>query len=304
MWHRYLESRCATLVMHDAETHAIQELLDNIEREDGLSPQTMSHVKHFLSGMFRFAIKQSYLPKGTINPVTFCETTTIPDFDGRAYSLEEIALMLSILPEPARTIVATAAFTGLRAGEIRGLIWEAYTRGSEDSLGFVRVLHSVWRGRLGDPKNNRSKATVAIIPQLETMLEKHRQASGNPTAGPMFANGKGKALDLDWIYRRQMKVPLQKAGLEWEGWHGFRRGLATNLERIGVRDAIAAMVLRHSNDRVTRKHYIKPPSVEAITAMRQLSKTFSTITAPKLLPICFPEPAQGAERTEQARWVQ
>jgi len=43
--------------------------------------------------------------------------------------------------------------------------------------------------------------------------------------------------------------PLQKAGIEWEGWHGFRRGLATTLEGIGV--------LRHSSDRVTRKHYIK-----------------------------------------------
>ena len=67
-----------------------------------------------------------HLPKGTINPVPFTETTTIPDFDGRAYSLEEIALILTILQEPSRTVVGTAAFTGLRAGEIRGLTWDAY----------------------------------------------------------------------------------------------------------------------------------------------------------------------------------
>jgi hypothetical protein len=45
--------------------------------------------------------------------------TAIPDFDGSAYSLEEIALMLTVLPEPSRTVVSTAAFTGLRAGKIR-----------------------------------------------------------------------------------------------------------------------------------------------------------------------------------------
>src|SRR5258708_29304228 len=123
IWERYLKSRCADLVMYSAETHTIQGVLDEIEREEELSPQTMAHVKHLLSGIFKFAIKQGRVPKGTINPVTFTETASIPDFDGRAYSLEEIALMLSVLPEPSRTVVATAAFTGLRAGEIRGLTW-------------------------------------------------------------------------------------------------------------------------------------------------------------------------------------
>jgi len=119
----------------------------------------------------------------------------------------------------------------------------------------------------------------------------------------MFANGAGKALDLDSLYRCQMKEPLQKAGIEWEGWHGFRRGLATNLERIGVRDAIAAMVLRHSNDRVTRKHYIKP-SIEAIRAMRRLSETLSTIKTPKLLPTCSPELRENTKMTSVDEWVQ
>jgi integrase len=164
--------------------------------------------------------------------------------------------MLSILPEPSRTVVALAAYTGLRAGEVRGLTWEAYTPGDENSLGVIRVLRSVWRGRIGEPENSRSKAPVPLIPQLEALLERHREASGNPASGPIFANGAGKAFDLDSLYRRQMKDPLKAAEIEWEGWHGFRRGLATNLERIGVRESIAAMVLRHSNDRVTRKHYI------------------------------------------------
>jgi len=52
------------------------------------------------------------LPRCTINPVTFTKTMPIPDFDGRAYSLEEIALMLTVLPEPSRTFVGTAALAG------------------------------------------------------------------------------------------------------------------------------------------------------------------------------------------------
>jgi hypothetical protein len=75
--------------MHDVETRTIQTLLDQIEREDDLGPQTMAHIKHLLGGFFHFAIAQDHLPKGTINPVMFAETAAVPDFRRRAYSLEE-----------------------------------------------------------------------------------------------------------------------------------------------------------------------------------------------------------------------
>lgn len=78
----------------------------------------------------------------------------------------------------------------------------------------------------------------------------------------------------------------------------------TNLERIGVREAIAAMVLRHSNKRVTRKHYIKPPSIEAVSAMQRLSEMLSTIKAPKLLPNCSPGAPKEVEVGGQFRSVQ
>jgi len=46
-----------------------------------------------------------------------------------AYSLAEIKTILSLLPEPAATIFAVAAFTDLRRGEIRGMRWQDYRDG-------------------------------------------------------------------------------------------------------------------------------------------------------------------------------
>jgi hypothetical protein len=89
-----------------------------------------------------------------------------------------------------------------------------------------------------------------------------------------------------------------------EGWHGFRRGLATNLERIGVRETIAAMVLRHSNDRVTRKHYIKPLSIEVVSAMQRLSDTLTTMQKPQMLPNCSPDVQKAAEARLASQCVQ
>jgi len=60
--------------------------------------------------------------------------------------------MLRLLPDPARTIVAVAAFLGLRRGEIRGLEWPDYT-GEE-----IRVMRSVWESVTSEPKTRKSKA--------------------------------------------------------------------------------------------------------------------------------------------------
>lgn len=105
-------------------------------------------------------------------------------------------------------------------------------------------------------------------------------------------------------FRHQMKERLEQAGIEWEGWHGFRRGLATSLERIGVRESIAAMSLRHTNERVTRKHYIKPPSIEARVAMRLLSEAFSNVGSVKLLAKIAPQTSKKPQEATSANWLQ
>jgi hypothetical protein len=71
-----------------------------------------------------------------------------------------------------------------------------------------------------------------------------------------------------------------------------------------VRESIAAIILRHTNDRVTRKHYIKPPSFEARAAMQLLSNAFSELEAVKLLPKTAPQPSQKATVTIQASTIQ
>ena len=47
-------------------------------------------------------------------------------FKGVAYTLNVIQDMLEKIPEPVRTVCATAAFTGLSASELRGLRWTDY----------------------------------------------------------------------------------------------------------------------------------------------------------------------------------
>jgi len=69
-----------------------------------------------------------------------------------------------------------------------------------------------------------------------------------------------------------MKDVLKRAGISWQGWHGFRRDLASNLNRLGVDDSVIQRILRHSNVATTPNHYIKTASPDAIAAMKQFSE--------------------------------
>jgi integrase len=110
------------------------------------------------------------------------------------------------------------------------------------------------------------------IPQLAKRLDLHRKNCGGTSTGPIFANSAGHPLDLNACYQRSMKYVLKRAGIIWHGWHGFRRGLASNLNRLGVDDSVIQRILRHSNVATTQNHYIKTASPDAIAAMKQFSE--------------------------------
>jgi integrase len=72
-----------------------------------------------------------------------------------------------------------------------------------------------------------------------------------------------------------MRDILQRAGIEWHGWHGFRRGLASNLNRLGVDDSVIQAVLRHSHISVTQACYIKTVREDVEAAMHQFTQAVS-----------------------------
>ena len=187
-----------------------------------------------------------------------------------AYSLEEELKMLAVLPEPAAAVVATAAFTGARKGEIRGLLWENYD-GSE-----LRVKHSVWRSHVGEPKSPKSQGTIPVIAPLRVLLDRHRARCGGPGHGFIFASAKGQPMNLEALAIDVVRPALEKAGLNWHGWHAFRRGLATNLHRLGVSDKVIQQILRHANVTTTMNIYVKTATADAENAMKTLETMCAT----------------------------
>jgi integrase len=276
MWSRYLKPRIDA-PLRSFRTVDGEHLLEQIARDHDLSVTTLAHIKSFLSGVFRYAKRQGILnSENPMHDVVLPKAR--PNSETYAYSLEEILQMLQVLPEPASTIVAVAGFAGLREGELRGLLWENYN-GKQ-----LSVTRSVWRSHVLNPKTKASMAPVPVIAQLREKLNNRRALAGNPQAGPIFRNSVGKPTSLARIAHEVIRPTLEKVNLKWHGWHAFRRGLATNLHRLGVADKVIQAILRHSNVTVTQACYIKTAGADAIEAMRSLEDAAAAQSCTKHAP--------------------
>jgi integrase len=192
----------ADISLRDFTTADGERILGLIAETNDLTSTTLCHVKALLSGVFRHAKRL-----GVIHSENPMRDVLIPKArsagDTYAYLLEEIWRMLNILPEPAATIVAAAAFMGARKGELRGLLWEDYD-GEQ-----IRISQSYWRSHVQEPKTKKSKAPVPVIAQLSERLNLHRVLTGNPVRGLIFPSPEGKPLNLDALTADVIRPALE-----------------------------------------------------------------------------------------------
>ena len=304
-WKSQLRPRCGEMRLRDFRVISAQKIIDAIHRQHPeMKRSTLAHLKNLLSLIFDEAERLELLPKGGGNPVKLVRLPDAPeDNETYAYSLQEIETMLAVIPEPAATVCAVAAFTGLRRSELRGLRWEDYD-GQQ-----LMVSRSVWEGFTNEPKSKRSKAPVPVIPRLKAILDRHRFSGGNPSKGPIFANGKGNPANLNNSLNREILPALNRCAEcrkpkaehvaatvsheftrddnlpRWHGWHAYRRGLATTLYDLGVDDLMASKILRHGDVAVTRQHYIKTTTEQSIAAMAKLESALGELCADRALSL-------------------
>jgi integrase len=297
VWRNHLKNRMGKLTLRSFRTVHGEQVLADIAAKAKLGRSSLRHCKAFLSGAFKQAKRLGILDG--LNPIQDTSIPNVPEAseDTYAYSLAEIKSMLAVLPEPARTIVLTAAFSGLRKSELRGLTWGSY---NGEQLGVDR---SVWNSTENVPKTKRSRSPVPVVRPLAEALEAHRLRAGllaQPTL-PIFQAGNGKPLNLDNIVRRVINPALSPCAVckmqedehlpdghafqrdsslpLWHGWHAFRRGLATNLHTLGVDDKTIQAILRHSTIGLTQNIYIKSVNESQVSALDSLSEKFEICNA-------------------------
>ena len=303
----HLKSRLNGIKVRNFRTVHGQQLLRSI---DGVSHTTLLHIKSFLSGVLKFAKREGVLDG--VNPMQDVSVKgRRTKFKGVAYSLEEVFAMLECIENAsehaednreyldAYEVITLLALTGLRQGECCGLRWSDFDEENKT----LSIQRSVWRTHVGVPKSVASEDKIPVIPLLVEMLQRRRERLKPEVDDYIFAGfkrltryGKKRApLNLHNLENRiikpalkpfsekELEQPLVKSFLErgaiqnepavkWVGYHGFRRGLATNLLSLGVEPIIVAAILRHSDVRTTLENYNIQQDSKKHEAMQRLEE--------------------------------
>jgi integrase len=192
--------------------------------------------------------------------------------------LGEVDTFLRCLSEPARTVIAVCAFTGLRISEVRGLQWQDYDGQA------IQVRRSVWQTHVGPTKTVESEASVPVLPFLRKVLDAHRAWSTRTQPLDYIFSGKrrGTPLNMANLARRVIlpaiaEVMLDNGPLQWKGWHAFRRGLASNLFGLGISGKVIQGILRHSDINTTMQIYVQTDQTAAREAMQKLEEDMSPL---------------------------
>jgi integrase len=271
IWENHMSARIGELRVREVRTVHVGRMLRAIAAEHDLAKNTLQHLKSVLSGIFTFAKNEGAFDGA--NPVqgALLPSKAREAKETFAYDLRQILQILDVLPLLPKAAVATASFVGLREGELRGVEWRDYNDTE------MTVSRSIWKSVVNRPKTSASRNSVPVIPALATILDEYRMSMHSPSSGVIFHSGDGRPMAMDRLAQKVIRPAIEAIGLPWYGWHGFRRGIASNLYALGADDKVVQRVLRHAKPHVTKERYIKAFDPAVLEAMRRMQATLEEL---------------------------
>lgn len=237
----------------------------------GLSEQTILHVHRVLSRLLSVAVKKRLLAR---NPA---EDATAPRPKARKgtgdskkiEALDRVQLRVLVTGLSGKdlfTLVAVAAGTGMRRGELLGLRWSDI----DFEQGKIRIQQSVEQTRAGiqfkEPKNSSSKRTIGIDRGLTDLLGSLRKGQADllkkfgaefPPDALLFPKDplEPKSPMKPEHVSKKFAVAAKQGGFPNLRFHDLRHTHATLLLTAGVPVNVVATRLGHSTPVVTLTVY-------------------------------------------------
>ena len=222
-----------------------------------LGPNTIAKAYRVLNGVFAFAIDARLIQR---SPCTINGAGTDQHTETRFATPEQVAELARVVDVRWQPLILTAAYSGLRWGELAGLRVHCVDLAAR-RLSVNRQLTSV-NGHLsfGPPKTRAGSRTVTIPPFVAAALEDHLRtlADRSPDA-LVFVAPDGGPLRRENFRRRVWLPATRAAGLDGLRFHDLRHTGATLaaasgaplralMARLGHNSAAAALRYQHVLD--------------------------------------------------------
>jgi integrase len=188
-----------------------------------LSNRTKNKLLVLLHGVFRRAQKVYGLPRNPVSEVERHPQRSSDDIE--VFSIEEVhALVRAAASEQDAAIYLTAAFTGLRRGELVALRW----RDVDFAASAIRVRASYAGGALTTPKSGHVRSVPMAADVAETLARLGQRQRWISQDDLVFPGELGGYLDASALRRRYDRA-LRRAALRPLRFHDLRHTFGTRM---------------------------------------------------------------------------
>ena len=241
----YLRPALGNIPLETLKAHTVQRLYNSLSQEhDGqpaLSAKTIKNIHGVLHKALQQAVLLNYI---RYNPTTACVLPKIVKKEIHPLTDQQTAQLLNLLKGSKYEIPLTVdLFTGLREGELLGLMWDCVDFDKGTILVNKQLHRSQKKGEgyyFAPPKNNKSR-TIRPAPYVMTLLRQQKlvQTQMRLAAGPawqesglVFTNEFGRYISLRAVFDC-FKRTVRKVGLPNLRIHDLRHTYAVNSIRAG-----------------------------------------------------------------------
>jgi integrase len=194
---------------------------------EGLDPKTIRNMWGTVNLIWNAALAQKYVDSLLPKP----KLPRRPKKRAKFFTLGNIARIIAASEGEHRVFYWLAAETGLRSGELAGL------RLTDIDGERLTVNQSVWLGQEQAPKTNNSIRSLALSPQLVSLLWEQiarQRAKGEKGHDYLFSSKSGKPWDMNLYRSRKMTVLLKSLEIPQAGFHAFRHFNVAMLDALRV----------------------------------------------------------------------
>ena len=212
------------------------------------STSTVSKCKVLLRQIMHKACANDMILK---NPVDYAEKIDVQHEKQEAYSIEDAKRMMSESTGWIHAYVNLAFTTGMRTGELMGLMWEDID--FEYSCIYLQRSVSNGRMKIGNAGKKNHKRIVPVLPKVLDILRKRKEEVHSKF---VFPNRKGTYYrESKSIVKAHFKPLLESLEIEYITLYATRHTFATITANMMINsDTIDGMV--GNSEEVRNNHYV------------------------------------------------
>ncbi len=224
----------------------LQDIADRM-LADGLDPSTIRNTLMPVRAIFRRAVARGDI---TVNPTTAIELPAVRGRRDRIAAPAEARSLIDALAPEDRAVWATAAYAGLRRGELLALRWEDVDLDKRR----LRVARS-WDVEEGviAPKSTAGMRSLPMLAVLRTHLLEQRLRSGR--ADGLVFGADGERPFNYWTLVSRAKRAWKAAELAPIGLHECRHTFAALMIAAGVNPKALSTFMGHASISITLDRY-------------------------------------------------